>query len=325
MIVVGGGIIGLSCAWRLAQLGFKVKIFDARECGREASWAGAGMLAPGGEILRDSSVARMALGSLRLYDAFVEELRAASGLGIDYRRCGALEVAFSKDEAVELERRAAAQAAIGIRSEARESALFYPDDAVVDPRDVNAALQSACLRLGVEFHPHEPVLEILPAGVRTARGDYDADAVVLAAGAWSSELCPALPRVEPVRGHLIAYEAPGVQLDSLLRNGHTYLLQRRSGIIVAGSSTEHVGFERDIDEGVIADIHSRACRLLPELATARVADRWNGLRPHIEGEVPAIGRISGTTIWAACGHYRNGILLAPETSRLISAGIQTAG
>jgi glycine oxidase len=303
-------------------MGFPVKVFDARECGREASWAGAGMLAPGGEILRDSSVARMALASLRLYDAFVEELQAASGLAIDYRHCGALELAFTEEEAVELERRAVAQAAIGIRSEARGSGRFYPDDAVVDPRDVNAALKVACLAAGVEFHEHEPVLEILPSGVRTAAGDYEADAVVLAAGAWSSELYKDLPGVQPVRGHLIAYEAPAVRLDSLLRHGHTYLLQRGSGIIVAGSSTEHVGFERSLDEGVIAEIHGRVCKLLPGLATARIVDRWNGLRPHIKGEVPAVGRIAGTKVWAACGHYRNGILLAPETARVVSCEIR---
>jgi glycine oxidase len=326
MIIVGGGIIGLSCAWRLAQRGIQVRLFDARELAAEASWAGAGMLAPGGEIGADSALARMAIASLRLYDSFVRELREASGLEIDYRVCGAMELALDERESAELERRAAAQLALGIRSERVGNGRYYPDDAVVDPRDVNAALKVACGRLGVTFHEHEPVVEIAAdgTGVRTTRGEYFADGVVLAAGAWSSQLCPALPAVTPVRGHLIAYRPiAGGRLDSLLRHGHTYLAPRRSGAIVAGTSTEHVGFDRAIDEAITADIHRRACELLPDLHSAGITSRWNGFRPHIEGEVPVIGQIAGTALWTACGHYRNGILLAPETARIISGGIQT--
>jgi glycine oxidase len=325
VIVIGGGIIGLSCAWRLSQAGLAVKVFDAREVAAEASWAGAGMLAPGGEVAEDSPLTRMSLASLALYPAFVEELRSATGVAIDFQRCGAVESAFSEEEAAELERKALAQAALGIRSERVDqhgfaAARFYPDDGLVNPRDVNAALRMACA--DVEFHEHEPVLEIVGTGVRTMSGLYEAEWVVLAAGAWSSELCAAIPRVEPVRGHLIAYDAPGVTLNSLLRHGPTYLMQRSSGLIIAGSSTEHVGFDRRIDEAIVAQIHARACRLLPELAAFTPADRWNGFRPWIEGAMPVIGRIEGTRIWAACGHYRNGILLAPETARLISAGVR---
>jgi glycine oxidase len=327
MIIVGGGIIGLSCAWRLAQRGVQVRLFDARELAAEASWAGAGMLAPGGEVGSDSSLAQMAIASLRLYDSFVQELRDASGLEIDYRVCGAMELAFNDREAAELDRRAAAQLDLGIRSERAPGGRYYPNDAVVDPRHVNAALKLACARLGVTFHEHEPVVEIDPGGngIRTTRGEYIADGVILAAGAWSSQLCPALPAVTPVRGHLLAY-APiaGRRLDSLLRHGHTYLVPRRSGVIVAGSSTEHAGFDRAIDDAITADIHRRACELLPDLHSAAITSRWSGFRPHIDGEVPFVGRVPGTALWAACGHYRNGILLAPETARKISDGIQTA-
>jgi glycine oxidase ThiO len=324
IIIAGGGIIGLACAWRLAQRGFRVRVFDARETAREASWAAAGMLAPGGEITRDSAMAKMAIASLDLYQSFVEELSEASGLGIDYRRCGAMEVAFDEQESAGLERRAAAQAALGIRSERVARGRFYPDDAVVNPRDVNAALKIACERLGVEFREHVPVLGILRngKGIRTRHGDHDADAVVLSAGAWSWSLWPALPKLTPKRGHLISYRpSEGLRLDSLLRHGHTYLVPRRSGEIVAGSTTEEAGFDRTIDEEMTANVHARACRLLPELAHAVIGAPWNGLRPHIEGEIPLIGRIDGTNVWAACGHYRNGILLAPVTGQMISSAL----
>src|SRR5580692_7623675 len=117
MIVAGAGIVGLSCAWRLAQKGVKVCIFDCRQASREASWAGAGMLAPGGELDEASPLTRMALDSLRQYPDFVAELQELSNLRIDYQRCGAIEPAFTEAEAVALENRALRQTGIGIRSE----------------------------------------------------------------------------------------------------------------------------------------------------------------------------------------------------------------
>jgi glycine oxidase len=336
MIIVGGGIIGLACAWRLAQRGVAVTIIEARELASEASWAGAGMLAPGGEVDDPSPLARMALSSIEQYPDFVQTLEDASGLSIDYRRCGAMELAFNDAEAEALERRACRQMEAGIRSEysvhpGSAAARFYPDDALVNPRDITTALHIACLRAGVSIREHEPVVEVFPdgSGVRTALGEYRDNGVLVAAGAWSSRLCSNLrvdlPETIPVRGHLIAWESPGNLLGPILRHGHTYVLQRRAGVVVAGSSTEHVGFDRAIDETAVADIHARAAELLPALALMQPTERWNGFRPGIEGGFPAIGRIEGSCIWTAFGHYRNGILLAPETARTIEESVLSAG
>jgi glycine oxidase len=327
MIVAGAGIIGLSCAWRLARCKIPVTVFDAREAGAEASWAGAGMLAPGGEMEEASTLAGMALASLEMYPEFVEALREASGVPIDYQRCGALELAFDDREAMELERRAARQSAIGIRSESARhagsvAARFYPDDALVNPRDIIAALRKACLHSGVSIREDEAVIEIFPdgSGVRTLRDTCRDDGVLIAAGAWSSDLTAgfpasaALPATMPVRGHLVAYRAKAGMLGTILRHENTYLLQRDSGCLVAGSSTEHVGFDRAIDESIVRSIHTRASRLLPQLAAMEPVERWNGFRPAIEGGIPAVGRIEGSAIWTAFGHYRNGILLAPDTA-----------
>ena len=329
MIVAGAGIIGLSCAWRLAQKGVKVRVFDSRQVSREASWAGAGMLAPGGELDQASPLTRIALESLHQYPDFVAELQELSGLSIDYQRCGAIEPAFTEAEAVALESRALRQADIGIRSEPitykrSVSARFYPDDQLVAPREVTNALRIACLRTGVFIHEHETVTELVQngSGVRTNQGEYPDDSVLIAAGAWSSSLRSGLPVAMPVRGHLIAYRPERTLIGSILRHGHTYLLQRRdTERTIAGSSTEHVGFDREIDERTVSDIHSRAARLLPDLAALTPADRWNGFRPGIEGGSPAVGRIEGTNIWTAYGHYRNGILLAPETARMIAESV----
>jgi glycine oxidase len=241
-----------------------------------------------------------------------------------------MELALSDQEAQELERRAARQSAIGIRSEpARHegsvAARFYPGDALVNPRDVMAALRTACLRSGVTIHEHEPVVEIYKdgGGVRTPRAGYRDNGVLIAAGAWSSGLAAGfpLPSVMPVRGHLIAWPAEAGMLGPILRHENTYLLQRGAGSIVAGASTEHVGFDRAIDESIVEAIHTRASRLMPRLAARKPAERWIGFRPGIEGGIPAVGRIEGTAIWTAFGHYRNGILLAPDTARRIAESV----
>lgn len=331
MLIVGGGIIGLACGWRLAQKGHRVTVFDSREAGREASWAGAGMLAPGGEMDEASALTRMALDSLEQYPGFVAELEEASGLPVDYQRRGAIEIALTGAEAEALERRAALQSALGIESEpivykGSVGARFYKNDQVVAPRDLIKALRVACVRAGASIREYEPVTQIMPdgSGVATALGNYSGERVLIAAGAWSSGLRPGLPVTIPVRGHLISYEPGRRFLDTILRHQRTYLLQRSGGTIIAGSSTEYVGFDRTIDEAIVSDIERRACELLPELSACTPAERWNGFRPGVEGECPVIGRIEGASVWTAFGHYRNGILLAPETARLIVRSVENA-
>lgn len=288
------------------------------------------MLAPGGEFDRKSELTEMALASLSMYPDFVDALFEESGLPIDYQRCGAIEIARTDREAAELEHRAACQSVVGIRSESipwpsSAAARFYPDDALVSPRDVVAALRAACVRSGAAIHEQERVTEVFAdgTGLRTVRGVYRSDGVLIAAGAWSSELALPFsrPAVKPVRGHLIAYAAEPGLMKTILRHESTYLLQRNNGTIVAGSSSEHAGFDRTVDGNVVADIHSRASQLLPELAAMSPVDSWIGFRPFIEGGVPAVGRVDGTNIWTAFGHYRNGILLAPETARRIEESV----
>src|ERR1039458_5448811 len=160
VIIIGGGIIGASTAWRLAQAGAAVTLVDAGALGGEASWAGAGMVAPGGEIAGRSRWAEFALESLALYPWFVEELESETGLGIDYRRCGAVEMAGTEAEWRDLMARRAAQSELGIRSEVTGGGLFYPDDALVDPRDVTRALGCACERRGVRICEQTRVLAV---------------------------------------------------------------------------------------------------------------------------------------------------------------------
>jgi glycine oxidase len=185
---------------------------------------------------------------------------------------------------------------------------------------VTRALLEACRRRGVEVRENARVTAIAPDGlsVETAAGRIDTDGVLIAAGAWSSDLYPGLPPTRPVRGHLVSYDIVPGAIPSIVRHGGTYILQRSSGLTIAGSSIEEVGFDRSIDRKTIADITKRAGDLAPELRGIEPAERWNGFRPAVAGDRPVIGQIPGTAIYTAFGHYRNGILLAPETARLIA-------
>ncbi len=188
VIVVGGGIIGMSVAWRLAQSRLRVAVYDAGKIGGESSWAGAGMLAPGGEFLERTRWSDLAVESLGLYPAFIRELEEESGTTIDFRQCGAMEFAFTDRQWSELVERSARQREMGVRTEVvKTGQMFYPDDAVVNPRDVVAALRIACERRSVELHESERVAEVRVAGgeIRTPQ---QGSCAVLAAGAWSSAI-----------------------------------------------------------------------------------------------------------------------------------------
>jgi glycine oxidase len=334
-IVIGAGIVGASIAWRLAQAGRSVTLLDAGELGGEASWAGAGMLAPGGEFTAQAPLASFAIESLGLYPAFVQELESEARTRIDYRRCGAVEIACTEAEWRDLLERRAAQQALGIRSSVRTGAfgaagvLFYPDEAIVDPRDVTRALRCACHARQVRILEQTRVLQIRLAAhqvdLETSAGRLSASAAVLAAGAWSAGIPVthhgepiAITPTFPVRGHLLGYTLPPGSLGPILRRAHTYLLQRANGFTIAGTSSEQAGFDRRLDPAVIAGIHARACELMPRLRSAPEPQAWLGFRPATADFEPCIGRLGDTPLWLAYGHYRNGILLAPATARRVT-------
>lgn len=327
-VVIGGGIIGMSIAWRLAQSHLRVVVLDAGRIGGEASWAGAGMLAPGGEIAERSDLAEMAIESLRMYPGFVDELRAETGAAIDYRACGAIELASAEHEWKALMARAASQRKLGIQSVVLETGrLFYRDDAIVDPREVVHALRLACEARGVMIREGEAA-----AAIRVQSGSiiepWPAAFAVLAAGAWSGSI-PVyfngsrllITPTRPVRGHLVSYALEPGSLPTILRHGHTYVLQRSNGLTIAGSTTEEAGFDRTVDDGIVREIEQRAAALLPRLASTPRADAWIGFRPATETGEVRIGRLDDAPVFLAYGHYRNGILLAPVTARQISRAV----
>lgn len=342
--VMGGGLIGMSVAWELARAGWRVAVYEKNLVGGEASWAGAGMLSPGGEMEGPSPLASLALQSRELYRPFVQELEEASGLAIDYQECGALDLAYSPSELQVLAARGAEQQAGGIVSKAvsaehilafwprlRREGLaggrFYPNDAIVNPRELMIALAAACRKRDVTVRQNCAVTRVrvleTAVEVEAACGSGSYDAVVIAAGAWSSEVAiegvPRIPEAEPVKGHLIGYQQPEQTCTTIVRHGRTYLLQRASGLLIAGASVEHVGFDRQVRREVVAELAQEAAFVFPHLGETTPSETWIGFRPgsdalHIEAW-------HSKRLHLAYGHYRNGILLAPATGQRVAAEI----
>jgi glycine oxidase len=342
--VIGGGLIGMSVAWELARTGWRVAVFEKNSIGGEASWAGAGMLSPGGEVEGPSQLAELAVESRRLYPKFVRELERASGLAVDYQECGGLDVAYSGEELRELEARAVEQRGAAIRSKAvspehirafwprlRQKGLaggrFYPNDAIVNPRELMAALAVACRAAGVAVAENCPATRVAVsqsgAAIDTHRGAGTYEAAVMAAGAWSSEIlvdgAPEIPRAEPVKGHLVGYQQPEQTCNTIVRRGRTYLLQRANGLLIAGASVERVGFDREVRGDIAAELAAEAAFLFPHLADTAPVETWIGFRPASEGV--HIEAWHSKRLYLAYGHYRNGILLAPVTAKRIARAI----
>ena len=315
--IVGAGIIGLAIAWRLSRAGVRVRILDAGRAGA-ASPAAAGMLSVGWDFHRETPLLPLAQAALKMYAEFVASVSADAGMPIDFAECGALDQPENDSKWNALAAAARRSEELGIACEIQDGEVFFPEDAVVNPGEVVAALARACAGRGVEIRQNSPV-ESIDARGRTT---------VLAAGCWSSGIAIAdgrrmleTPAVRPVKGHLVAYQMPPGSLPHILRCGPTYILQRSNGYTVAGSTLEHAGFDARTDPAICRDIQERASRLWPALRDRQPIDSWAGLRPEISDHNPALGRFEETNVWLAYGHYRNGILLAPITAELIAAEI----
>jgi len=317
VLIIGGGLIGSSIGWRLAQQGIACVIADASPLGGEASTAGAGMLSPGSEFETPSPWVDLGLKSLRRYPGFAADLTQETGIELDFRATGCVHIEESPPQS-----RVDFQTAAGIHVERCPEGLFYPRDALVDPVSMLRALRCAVEARGVRLEP------VRVSGIEASA--YKA--VVVAAGAWSGDLQIlhggrplTLPPSEPVKGHLIGFQMRPGLVGPFLRQGHTYVLQRSDGFVIAGTTEEHAGFDTSIDLAVCAAIHQRAAAIVPELSTAEPVKRWIGFRPGpLYPDGPRLGRIEGTNVWLAYGHYRNGILLTPLTAERVSSEILAA-
>jgi glycine oxidase len=340
VLIVGGGVIGLGIAWRVAQGGGRATVLDRGAVGAGASHAAAGMLnvcseaEPGEEPL-------IALGraSQSLWPDFAAELEAVSGQSVDLRTEGTLAVALNTADQARLRHHLAFQQRLalpvewisGADARAREphlapgvtGALWNPEDHQVDNRKLVAALRSAARAAGVAIHEHRAVQKFLLArekvlGVVLADGaELRADVVVLAAGAWSREidgLPPELrPPVRPVKGQMLALAMPPAAplVTHVVHGGPVYLVPRRDGTLIIGATVEERGFDGTLTAGGLLSLLEAAWRLVPAIEELPIAETWVGHRPGSRDDAPVLGPGPVDGLIYATGHHRNGILLTP--------------
>ena len=357
-IFVGGGVIGLSCAWRAARRGARVALLERAEPPAGATRVAAGMLAPVGELaFGEPELLEMTLASAQLYPDFVAELEAATGESTGYTCQGALHIALDRDEAGELRRVHDLQRSLGLEAEwlpprrcrdlepgltpSFNGGVHAPGEAAVDPRALTRALLAAlagdgagaaratapsgAVRTGAGVVAGLFDGERL-AGVRTAAGeDLRADAVVLCAGAWSglTEWLPehARPPVRPVKGQIVELRSRdgAAPCERIVASERVYLVPRPDGRLIVGATSEEQGFDTAVTAGGVHELLREAYRLLPDIAEMELADSMAGLRPGTPDNLPLIGPGAIEGLILATGHYRNGILLAPLTADAVAA------
>jgi glycine oxidase len=345
VIVVGGGVVGLAVAWRLAQRGAAVIVLERGQPGRGTSHVAAGMVAPISEATaREEPLLRLGLASAAAYPAFVQELRAQTGLDPGYLRCGTLIAARDSDEAEALERELELRRGLGLTvrrlspSEARRlepalaptlrAALAVEGDHAIDPRQLVPVLLAACRGAGVEVRSGVEVAELEPPTVGLQDGQrLSADALVLAAGIWSTHI-PGLPPeaqipLRPVKGQILRMRDPaGPGLFSrALRFPGAYLVPRGNGRYVLGATVEERGFDTTVTAGAVFELLRDAAELVPGISELVLEELQAGLRPGTPDNAPVIGAGAIPGLFWATGHYRHGILLAPITAELITASI----
>ena len=346
-VVVGGGVIGLSIARALARahLG-NIVLVERGQLGAESSHAAGGMLAAQAECDRADPFLALACASRDLYPEFAESLLEETGINIELERTGTLYLAFTDGDERETLNRYNWQAKAGLAverltgDEARAlepcvsksvlSALRFPLDWQVENRRLVAALAASAQLMGVQLLTSTNVESLLiereqVKGVETSRGPLHSPVVIVASGAWASGLLNApssqapLIQIEPVRGQMLCFDARPQLMRHVIYSPRGYLVPRMDGRLLAGSTTEHAGFDKRVTAAGAHTILTNALEIAPRLGNLPLVDAWSGLRPRAVDGLPIVGASSQTRgLFYAVGHYRNGILLAPLTGESIA-------
>lgn len=346
IVIVGGGIIGLSIGWLLARRGAEVVIYDTAHTGSGASHAAAGMLAACTEVEPSEEwLLPLNRESQRLWPDFAAELEKASGLSVDLRREGTLHVALNADEQARLRQHLALQNKLGLPVEwlaagkVRErepylagsvtGAIWSPEDHQVDNRKLAAALRQVAITAGVVVHENTPVERIViehgrATGVAANGTVQPAAKVVLAAGAWSRTVGGLegvnRPPVRPVKGQMLALAMDAQQplLSHVVWASGIYLVPRLDGRLIVGATAEEKGFDTRITAGGVLSLLQNAWRALPGIEELPLIETWTGFRPGSRDDAPILGAGPVEGLVYATGHHRNGVLLTPVTAHIVS-------
>jgi glycine oxidase len=350
-IVVGGGAIGCASALALAKRGAKVILLERTAIGAEASSAAAGILGGQLEAHADGPMTRLCLASRERFPVWVRDLTRETGVDIGYHASGAMKIAMSRAALEGLVAMSAWQREAGLRVEVLDAkaaralepslgdvagAVRFPDDGLIDPPRLLAALRVACERAGVDVRvghvvrrvrlegdASKPLAERGRAlGVALEHGEtLDADRVVIAAGSWSSlieNVALVDDAVRPARGQVLELVMPRAPFSNVL-DGPSYMSPRADGRVLVGSTVELVGYDRGVTAGAARDLLEGALAMVPSLASAKLNRSWAGLRPWTKDELPLIGDSPIPGLVIATGHFRNGVLLSPITGAIVAA------
>lgn len=345
IVIIGAGVMGCASAIELARRGVRdIIVLERAVPGAEASSAAAGMLAAQVES-KDANERASFVRARNDYAPWAEELREATGIDIGHRRTGLIELAATEGELAALGARVDGDRAAGLRAELLDApgaraverelgsdfigAAYFPDEAQVDPPQLLRALAKATACTSATVKSGATVAGLMEEGGRcvgVATGDGEvlhADAVVLAAGSWSS-LVPgapkSIPTVRPVRGQLVMLEERPPRLSTIVFSRRGYVVPRGDGRVICGSTMENVGHRREVTAGGVQAILAAALRIAPGLADAELSRAWCNFRPHAEGG-PQVGASPLPGLFLATGHHRNGILLAKATATTVADAV----
>lgn len=339
IVIIGAGLIGLSVAYELAKRGADVRVVEAYDSSRSASWAGAGRLAPFTDSEAGEQEEIFLATALGLYQVFVKELHKRTGVDPYLRVDGTIEVADDETAFVRLRDRTASLVARGIHAhwlepaEARRlepalgpttlGASLIEDEGHIDNRQLGRALRMACVDVGVRLEEQTGPVELEAdarrvLGVRAGQHFVAAEMVVNAAGAWAGELRGVPPNVRipiiPVKGQLLVLETPGRLIARVLLVPGAYVIPRTDGTLVIGEVVAEAGFDVRVDPAATRRLRDAAARAIPALNDLAISETWAGLRPRSPNGRPFIGATPLEGYFVAAGHYRNAILLAPATA-----------
>jgi glycine oxidase len=331
VIVIGGGVIGLSIARELAPRK-SVLLVDRGPTGNGTSWAAAGMLSPLSEANDDGPLFQLCSRSFSLYEEFVRGLVEETGIDCGYSdNEGVLTLATTEAGVATLQRRAAWQTKAGFDIELIsgddvrkleplvtapvQKGLFTPRERSVAPRRLVNALRESCLKRGVDVQTGVNVENI---------AQFKAPNIIVASGVWSRELKgldPVIP-VEPRKGQILSLATPSQPFKRIIRWQHTYFVPRGSGEMLVGATEENVGFDRSNTPAGIGQLVNEAQQISRHVAAYPILEMWSGLRPATPDHLPIIGPSSKPGVFYATGHYRNGVLLAPVTASIVAELIE---
>ena len=338
VIIVGGGIIGLSIALELAEHGAEVRVFDKQKPAREASWAGAGMIPPGNFQVETTGIAGLRALSASLWPQWSRKLREETRVDNGFHVCGAIEIAAGNRETtpeqlVSHYKLAGQETSLLTSADLRQqepalddsiaAGCHLPGLAQMRPPRHGRALVASCQKAGVALHADEEVLNIISDSrrateVQTEQGTYSAKNICIAAGAWTKRLLNPLGtalNVIPVRGQMVLLNTSPKPIDRVILQGSRYLVPRPDGRVLVGSTEEHVGFQKENTARVISELIEFARGIVPALASANVEKTWAGLRPGSPAGIPFLGRLPNyENVFVAAGHFRDGLLLSTGTS-----------